>query len=519
MATKNSFREIGIKTAKGGTVYIIGEGFTSFLSLIVIVYLARMLQPSDFGLYIISIAFAFLLGMGGNFGIGTALRKKLPEAKNKAQSNRIMSNGYIIAGGISIIIALLGIILSSSIANIIYHNSSLSTPIAIASASVFFSVLFNITMASLVGIGKVRISVYSNVLYSISQLIIIVILVSSGYGVLGAMTGYLLSLIIGLLFGAATLLRRGAFKLEHVSATIIKELSSFSLPVVISNIINIGISNFGVVFLGVFVASAIVGNYGAASRIGNIVNIFVTSGTFLLLPAYAMVISHKKHNQNISSAYENSVYYTLLFLLPIVAFSIAGAQPLLKLLVSSKYSLAPIYFSIIAAGLTIGVIGTYAGSILIGFGRTKKFMKYQIYVAIVELGLLIALTPIFNAYGVLFSVFIFGPIFSAIIYTRLLKREFLFNINYKRSTRLAICATILFVLLSLTTYATMYNYYSLLLDIIVTIIVYPIILIVFRGIGAKEISFIEETSKRMVVINRFSSVFIKYIHRLFKFFG
>ena len=262
MANKSSFRELGIKTAKHGTVYIIGEAFTSFLSLIVIIYLARFLLPADFGLYVIAIAFSQLLGMGGNFGIGTALRKKLPESKTMHDSNTLLSNGYFVAAFISLVIAIFGVLLSGSIASIIYHNNALAIPIILASISVFFSVLFNITMASLVGVGRVRESVYSNILYSMSQLAIIIILVSLGFGVVGAMAGYLLSLILGVILGLLLLYKKHRFILSKISKVIIKELTSFSVPLVISNIVNTGVGNFGVVLLGVFVASSIVGNYG-----------------------------------------------------------------------------------------------------------------------------------------------------------------------------------------------------------------------------------------------------------------
>ena len=519
MAKKGSFRELGIRTAKHGTVYIIGEAFTSFLSLIIIIYLARFLLPADFGLYVIAIAFSQLLGMGGNFGIGTALRKKLPESKNMQDSNTLLSNGYFVAAIISVAIAIIGVLLSGSIANIVYHNNALTIPIILASISVFFSVIFNITMASLVGVGKVRESVYSNILYSMSQLAIIVILVSLGFGVMGAMAGYLISLILGVVLGLLLLYKKYKFILSKISKAIIKELTSFSVPLVISNIVNTGVGNFGVVLLGIFVVSSIVGNYGAALRLGNIINIFITSGTFLLLPAYAMVISHKKHKQNISSAYESSIYYTLLFLLPMVAFAIAASIPLLHLLLSKGYSSAPLYFSIIVLGLTINILGTYSGSLLIGFGHTRKFMKYQIAVAMLEFILLLLLVPYLGAYGVILSVFVIGPIISGILYTKLLTKEFSIYINYNRILRITLSSIILFAILFTVSIITYESYYSLAIDIILAVLLYPILIILSNGITEKEIAFIRDTSKRMKIINHIAKYFINYAVVLIKKIG
>ena len=94
-----------------------------------------------------------------------------------------------------------------------------------------------------------------------------------------------------------------------------------------------------------------------------------------------------------SSIYNNSIYYAALILAPVIAYLSATSIPLIRLLFSKAYPIAPMYFSFIAIGTAIGLLGSYAGTLIIGYGDTRKFMKYQIIGVVVELALLLALTP------------------------------------------------------------------------------------------------------------------------------
>ena len=110
--------------------------------------------------------------MGGNFGIGTALRKMLPEnLRNKQRVMDLINGSYFISCVLALAISILGIIFSGWIATNIYNNASLSLPLQIASAVVFLSVIMNTTFGALVGVDKVKEAAVADILYSTFQLI------------------------------------------------------------------------------------------------------------------------------------------------------------------------------------------------------------------------------------------------------------------------------------------------------------------------------------------------------------
>jgi O-antigen/teichoic acid export membrane protein len=272
-------KTIGVKTAKNGILYVVGQVVGSFSILVLLALLARLLKPSNFGLYAIVIAFYTLLGIIGNFGIGTALRKKLAETNDKTRRSTLISNSYFIAMAASLIIAIAGVLLSSTIATYVYHDSSLAGALQLASVLVIFWVFFNLTIAVLVGLEKVKEATIIDLFYSVVQPIAAVGLVVLGYGILGAVSGIAISIVLGSALGLFYLSKEIENRIIKPTKKIIKELMAFSTPIATSNIALLGPQNFAILLLGVYATSAIVGNYNAAYEIGNFVGIIFSSST------------------------------------------------------------------------------------------------------------------------------------------------------------------------------------------------------------------------------------------------
>lgn len=488
---ENPEKETGIKTAKNGILYIAGQVVASVSVLVLLVLLARLLQPSNFGLYAIIIAFYTLLGICGNFGIGTAIRKKLPELTTKEERSELIGNAYALAMLIAVIIAVAGVLLSSTIASSVYHQPELSEALQLASVLVIFWVFFNLTISVLVGLDKVKEATIIDLVYSLLQPIAAVSLVILGYGVFGAIAGIAISIIIGSILGLYYLSNHLINKIIKPTKKLIKELLDFSTPIATSNIAVLGPPNFAILLLGVYASTIIVGNYNAAYEVGNFVGIIFTSATFILLPVFASTFSKKETAANIGKLYNKTIYYTLLFLLPILAYVVGIAQPLMYLLFSKVYSLTPFYFAIIALGTTLGIFGTYAGTVLVGYGDTRKFMLYQLAIVAIEIILLFALTPYLKATGVLISIFLIGPIVLDIIYLKALKKQFSFNPEVRNLFALMCAAIITFILLYAITNAMNQSKFAIIVDLILAVVVYVPLASIFKGITQKELDFLK----------------------------
>jgi len=492
----SSVHRLGVETARRGVVYLVGEVISSLISLVVLIFLARILESSSFGIFAIVIAFNTLLGIGGNFGIGAAFRKKLPQIEGKGrQTNTTLSSGYSVALILGLVISLIGIAISGYLASNIYHIPSMALALQIASAVVFFTVLYNVSNAALVGLGRVSEASIANVLYAVVQMVAVFGLVLLGYGVIGAIIGVAISFIIPSLYELTAMYIKAKVRFVRPQTGEMKGLTLFSIPVIVSFIAVLGAENLAILLLGAFAPTLIVGNYNVAYKIGGVIEIILTSNTFILLPAFAKVFAKKELSKKIDRVYNNSLFYTLLFLLPVVFYLVSVATPLVHLLFGSTYTYAPLYFAIVAVGYTLGIIGSYAGILIISYGDTRKFMKYQVTAVVIEIGLLLLLTPTFKALGALAALYIFSPIILDLIYIKALYNQFKFRHRFRQLLNIVVPSIIMLLLCYYVTGLLQQSRASIIINLVLVILIYPALVGTLKGISKKNIDFIRAISK------------------------
>ena len=516
---REEVEELGAATAKKGIIYVGGDLISSLFTIVLLVFLARVLQPSTFGIYSIVVAFSLLLNVGSNFGIGTAFRKMLPELRDgsKEKVHAILSNGYFIALLLGLVISISGFLASNYLAVNIYHNSSMTILLQVASVAVFLAVLYNLTLAALTGIGAVKHASISNITYGGVSLVTTVILVEMGYGVLGAMLGLIAAYVLAALVGLGALKMKSGFKPAGINKGEMKRLGSFSVPIVVSHLAQFGVQNFAVLFLGAIAITTVVGNYGAAYKLARIVELAITDLTFILLPAYAMTLSKESTSHRIGNIYNNSIYYTSLILTPIIAYAVATAIPLTNIFLGGSYAAAPFYFAVMIAGMTLSLIGVYAGTLIIGKGNTKKFMKYQLVAMAIQLALVLGLTPYLQAEGTIIALFVVTPFVLDIMYVVALRAQFKFKQEFGGVGRVTLAAIMTWlVLYSISLWVGPASKWLILINAVIALLIFPPFAALLKAVDRKNLEFIGKIGDRLKpakpIINaltNYTSIFIK----------
>ena len=484
----------GVKTARSGFVYVLGQSMGSIAILLTFAILARLFTTTNWGLYSIIIAFYTFLGMLGNFSIGSAVRKKMVEQKSAEDKRKLIGNSYLASLTMSLVIALVGILVSGYAATYIYHQPQILVPLLLASALIVFWALFNLTLAVLVSVGKAAKAALINIIYSVVQLVIASILVLFGYGIMGAMWGLAAGIIAGTLVGLIFLweaIGRPIFKLDTERRGAILK---FATPVYASFLVMQGIYSFGILLLGGIVSATVVGNYNIGYELGGFVNILLSTSVFILLPAFseASMKSKSKTKSHIGDSLNKSIYYTLLFLAPLVAYVVSVSSPLTFLLFSHKYTLAPLYLSVVAVGLTIGIVWNYASTMMLGMGNMRKFIKYQLASAVIELALLFALTPLLKIWGLLLSLFIIFPIVMDIAYMRDFMLSTDFRPNFGKAALAVAAALATFIVLYITTGLLGAGYISIAVNLALAFLIYPPLVAFAGGVRKQDLNFLSK---------------------------
>lgn len=488
---KSTARKLGVKTAKGTLIYTVGNIVGSLAILLLLIILARMLDPVSFGLYAIAIAFYNILA--SHFVFGTAMRKEIPQMQNdKKKIAEIISNGYVISLAIALVVAVVAVLLSGFIAVNIYHNAAMAPELMLASSLVILYTLFNLTLATLIAIDKAKKGTIIYLLYSFIQLFASVALVVAGYGVIGAIAGMGIALVVASAVGTYWIAKFIHGKFVAAKREVIAHLLDFSAPVLASNVAQFAPANLAILLLGVYVATATVGNYNAAYRFGNFVTVILVSISFVLLPAFSSAFSDKNLAKKIGQIYNSSIYYTLLLLLPVLIYAVSVSHPLMYLLFSSKYPLAPFYFAVIALGSTIGIISVYASNLQVSYGDTKLFMYYQLLAVAIQIVLLLILTPLFGVNGVLLALFVISQVAIDIIYVYALYRQFSFKHNLTQLLRLVVPALLLLAALYGVTLLLHNSMLALITNLVAVILLFPPLAVVFGAVKSENVKFLRD---------------------------
>ncbi len=481
-----------MKTARNSVVYTGGQIASSLVVFVALVAFARLLRPQLFGLFTVVIAFYTLLALVGNFAIGTAIRKKLPERRGRGGARSLIINAYAAALLLSVAVAALGALFSGYAAANIYHQPSISVPLAIASLLVVFWTLFNVTISVLVSLDRVLETVVMDIVYSLLYLGVGVAAVMLGYGIVGALAGLAVGIVAATLVGFAYLPRWVLSGSPRPDGSEIRGIVRFSTPAFISNMALRGIASFGVLFLALFVGSALVGNYNAAYTVGSFVAVVITSFSYVLLPAFSDITFRRIPPSRIGSAFDRSVHLTTLFLAPIVVFLASVAKPLISLFFSASYSHAPLYLSLIAAGSAIGLVWNYASTLMLGSGDLRRFIRYQAAAALVELASVLILTPLFHVVGMIVGLFLISQVAIDVMYIFALERKFGFRPRVLAPSMAALSALAVFALLYTVSYVLGGGYATIAVNLALTLLLYPPLAAAFGGVSARELGFLTE---------------------------
>ena len=238
-----------------------------------------------------------------------------------------------------------------------YHNAQLALPLQIASIMILLTVLFNVGLSALVGLGKTKEAAISDLLYSTAQLAAV---------------------------AAAALLRlRGLWSCRwhagwaswpaspqkhyfsgraigsiatKLSKSVMKQILGFSLPVFASDISTMGLTNFAVLFLGVFARTSIVGNYGVAFKLGTAFQVVTVLNSFHHALRLLQALDRTKLSKHMKGIYAEQRVLLLPVRAALLAYLVLAQGRSRTCSSRAATRSRPAYFIVIAIGITIGML-------------------------------------------------------------------------------------------------------------------------------------------------------------------
>ena len=508
---------LGMASARLLSSLYAGQFAGVIITVITFITVARLLGPSGYGVYTFAFGFMMLVDFAGNFGIGTYFGRNISKYLNEKKGQKVLDTlmtGFSIIMPVGAVLTVLGIAISPYVANVLFAKLDISPlTLMLVSCIIFFSTSESTAVHALVGFTKGKLASIANVVVDIVQMIAAISLLLAGYGVNGAIGGMLIGYAVGAVLAFAFLAKligdRNKFKVRLPNRKRLIEALRYVVPMSLTNIFNITMANFATLYMGLFVLKAVLGNYGASLKGLNFIAVFYSTMSTALLPLFSKAMASRGKDE-INATYNRIFFYSLMVTLPFIAFVAVLAKPGVELFLSSGYSQAGEYLTLIAFGSMIEAFQYYISNLLISRGVTMPLVKVLLFSNIVQLAVVLLLTPRFGAIGAIVGLFFVGPAVESMLFVRMARKLIDFKIDSRRIGMVFLCNIVLLLPLSgsllLKSAAE-----SMLAGVVILFVAYPALAVVFGLVHRSDLDMAERIYKRIPMIKKPGEILSKYL--------
>jgi O-antigen/teichoic acid export membrane protein len=446
-------------SAKGGFNLFWGLAASTIISALGIIIVARLLSPSEYGIYTIALTAPNLIMIFRDWGINSAMIKYIAQynSENKlANIKSILVSGAIFEIVLGLSLSILSLLMSGFFATSVFQRPNIKPLIEIASFTILGGALVTAAQSVLIGIEKMGLNSFTMILQSCLKVFLMPFLIILGLGTFGATLGTTIALLIAGLISILILLslykklqKPNGDRLKIVED--IKTMFKYGLPLSISGIIGGFLTQFYNFLMAIYATDLMIGNYSVATNFAVLITFFATPISTMLFPAFSKLDSQKE-KETLRNVFQFSVKYAALLVVPAATAIITLSQPAISTLFGEKYNDAPLFLALIAISYLYSAFGNLSlGNLINGQGKTKVNLLLTLVTSAIGFPLSLLLIPRFGIIGLIMTTITAG-IPSLIMGLYWVKTYFGATVDWISSTKIllssATAAAITYIALS-----------------------------------------------------------------------
>ena len=361
-----------MKSVTCGVLWSAASQFsTQIFQFIVIIILARLLLPEDFGIIGMAVIFTGLVQTINELGLSAAIIQR----KNITENH--LSTSFWISLGLGIILCITTVTISPYIAD--FFNNQLVGPVVSVLSIGFILGAGGVVHKSLLlkNIDFKRIAT-AEIIASVTSGAVSVILALLGFGVWSLVFGTVLGNFARMLLLWVVCTWRPSVIFDLTS---FKELFTFGVHVMGSGFLNYFDSNADYLLIGKFLNATALGYYTFAYQLSTFplmkISSIIASVTF---PAFSII---QDDNDMLRDAYLKVTKYISIVTFPMLSGLIVVTPDFIPIVFGEKWVPMIIPLQILCVAGALKSVATTVGSILLSKGRSDIQFKWNIFTAIV----------------------------------------------------------------------------------------------------------------------------------------
>jgi len=328
----NRLVEIAEDSARGGFSLFLGDASSTIILAVGSILVARLLGPSGYGIYSLTLVAPMLLGSLIGLGVDYAVVRFPAKFRVENRHKRtlgILKSALIFRLITGVVMSLLCFLYSDFLAVYLLNRSEIGFYVKLASILILFQTLFNLVYYAFIGLDMAERSSLIKALMSIVKASTAPLLIILGLGVTGAVMGHVLGYIVAGIAGTS-LLYFGPYRSLKSALKDAKDeggnsflgnlklMVGYGFPLYLSSILLLVAGQYQLILLAYYVSNLEIGSFRAAVNLSSLLVVVVTPITTALFPAFSK-LNPKSENQELKRFFNLSVKYSSLLIVPIAA--------------------------------------------------------------------------------------------------------------------------------------------------------------------------------------------------------
>ena len=499
---------------KGAGIFILGTLISRILTYITRIFIARYFGSESYGLFNLGLAIVGFSIVFCLIGLPLGVQRYIAYYSARGENGivkGILIFSLIVSGGISIIISGLIFILSDVIAKSAFNSPDFGFALKIFAISIPFAALSQILFSAFIGFKKLKYMIYTERIASnLFKLIFIILFGIFGYGIVGLALGNTLGLLVTFLL-ALYFLENKVFSLKTKTRPIFlkKEIIFFSLPLMLSSLMNSILARLDTLMLGYFRSAQEVGIYNAAIPTSQMLYIVTGSLGALLLPVLTELYA-KNQREELRAVYKTVVKWAVYLNLPVFLIIALFSHQVLNIMFGSEYVDGYLALSILSIGFFAGTFSFGASSLLTMDKKTHAIFLASFISSILNFILNFLLIPTYGITGAAIATSSSYLVYSVVLIIYSWRRIGIspFSVPMLKSLPVGFLALAV-VYTSSKIFFTSFNLYILASLLILFILLYAILLLFFSGLQEEDIIVLKTIERKTGLKNDKIKTFIK----------
>ncbi|MFC6988738.1 flippase [Haloplanus sp. GCM10025708] len=384
--------------AKEGTFVFVGRMFELGISFVGAAVLANIFESGEYGALMLGFSIVGMVSQFVVLGLDSAIGRYLPRYEDAGRRRSVLITAYRVAVPIAVLVGMATAFGADWLATAVFQSPEIAPILRIFGLAIPFAAVVHLSIGAMQGTKQaLHKSIVESVTLPGTRVTLALVAVAFGGGVVGATYGYALSFVIAGAVGTYYVVKNTSLIADADVKPMYTELLRFSIPLVLTAIMARILADVDTIILGIERTPSDVGIYRVAYPIAQLLQIGLSSATFILIPVFSELDSDEQ-GERMRRVYQVVTKWIVIGTLPLFIVVFLFPERVISLTFGAKYVAGATALSVLAVGFFLdGFIGPNS-VVLTAIGRTREVAYDHVAGALLNVVLNLWLIP---QYGVL----------------------------------------------------------------------------------------------------------------------